>query len=86
MKKLTFKTQVFICSLILIICFICSATTKIGVITNIGFAILGLLFAVNPVWPASQDHLDHKILTRSWRIGGLVVIFLSLITRLGLGA
>lgn len=85
MKKWKFKTQVRLCGLILILSFICSLIMKAGAITNIGFALVGLLFAVNPVWPASQDHLNHKILTRAWRIGGLAVIFLSIVTRFGLG-
>lgn len=74
MKKLSFKTQIRI-SLVIVVCaFVLGQIVKMGVLHNIGWILVGLLFAVNPVWPEAVDWRDHDELRKGIRIGSVLVI------------
>lgn len=45
-----------------------------GIFHNIVWILVGLLFAVNPVWPKSWDWRNHDELKKGIRIGSVLVI------------
>lgn len=80
MKKLTFKNQLILGVVILLVGFACATVTKIAVCSNIGWIIYGLLFVVHPVWPESARSPRMALYMR---LVGVVIILLGLITRFG---
>ncbi len=74
MKRLSFKTQMYI-SLAVIVCFSALAQFfKMGIFHNIAWIIIGLLFCINPVWPRAVDWKNHAELKKGVRIGSVLVI------------
>lgn len=74
MKRLSFKSQCYI-SLAIVACgFVSAQIFKMGILHNIMWIIVGLLFFVNPVWPKSADWRSHDELTKGIRIGSVLVI------------
>ena len=74
MKQLSFKIQCYI-SLVIIMCaFLFGQLFKMGILHNICWILVGLLFVINPVWPQVWDWRDHKELKKGVRIGGILVI------------
>jgi hypothetical protein len=74
MKRITFKPQLCLSLGVLVFSFLLARLFKIGVLYNIGYIIVGLLFALNPVWPQMWDWRDHEVLKKGIRIGGLLII------------
>ncbi len=74
MKRLSFKSQCYVSLAILACVFVFGEFFKIGILHNIGWIIIGLLFLVNPVWPKSADWRSHDELKKGIRIGSVLVI------------
>ncbi len=74
MKQVSFKTQGYISFAILICGFLSAQIFKMGIFHNIVWILVGLLFAVNPVWPKSWDWRNHDELKKGIRIGSVLVI------------
>ncbi len=74
MKHLSFKTQTYISLAIIISAFALGQFFKMGILHNIGWIIVGLLFLINPVWPKAADWRNHDELKKGIRIGSVLVI------------
>ena len=74
MKKLSFKAQIRISFVIIVCAFVLGQIVKMGIFHNIGWILVGSLFAVNPVWPEAVDLRDHNDLKKGIRIGCVLVI------------
>ena len=74
MKQLSFKAQVYMSLVILVCVFVLGQFFKMGILHNIGWIIIGLLFLINPVWPKDVDWRDHDELKKGIRIGSVLVI------------
>ena len=84
MKKLPFRIQIRVSLAIIVCAFVLGQIVKMGVFHNIGWILVGLLFAINPVWPEAVDWRDHGELRKGIRIGGvLVVIVFGFLIRYG---
>lgn len=60
MVKLTFKRQMFICTvLILIGVFVSAIVEELGVISKIMWTISGILFILNPVIPETSKNVEN---------------------------
>ncbi|MCM1149683.1 MAG: hypothetical protein NC319_06315 [Butyricicoccus sp.] len=76
MEKLSFKVQIRI-SLAIVICFFALAQVfKLGILHNIGWSVIGLLFLLNPVWPEAANWRDRGELKKGIRIGSVLVIII----------
>ena len=80
MKKLTFRNQVILGIAILVVGFVCSTATRIGVCTNVAWVLYGLLFVIHPVWPERAAHPRMKLYIR---LAGVTIVLLGIITRFG---
>ena len=67
MKRLSFKTQIYISFAIIICAFALGQFFKIGILHNIGWIL-------NPVWPKAVDWRNHDELKKGIRIGSVLVI------------
>ena len=74
MKRLSFKAQIRISFVIVVCAFVLGQIVKMGIFHNIGWILVGLLFAINPVWPEAVDWRNHDELRKGIRIGGVLVI------------
>ena len=60
-------------SLAIVVCaFLSAQFFKIGVLHNIAWVLVGLLFAINPVWPKMWDWANHDDLRKGIRIGSTI--------------
>lgn len=59
MVKMTFKRQMTICAIIILIGVFINAATDFGVISKIMWTISGLLFIINPVPPNASRNVNH---------------------------
>lgn len=76
MKQLSFKTQIYI-SLAIVVCFFALGQLfHLGILHNIMWIIIGLLFLINPVWPKAVDWRNHDELRKGIRIGSILVIII----------
>lgn len=74
MKSLSFKVQAYISLAILVCVFAIEQFFKAGIVQNIGWIMIGLLFLINPVWPKFADWRNHDELKKGIRIGSVLVI------------
>lgn len=58
MNKLTFRNQLIVGVVIVVVGFIVSTFTQQEYFSNIGWIVYGLLFFVNPVYPESIKQVD----------------------------
>lgn len=87
MKNLTFKQQFYISMSITIFCFILATWLKIGFIHNIGWVLFGLAFVIHPVCPEAwkwRYGKDEQRMNRDFRLAGIVVILIGLLTKYGI--
>lgn len=84
MKRLTFHVQIRLTLGLFFLCFVLAHVLKQGWLTNVGWIIYGLFFAINPVWPQSWDWRDHSKLKLGSRIAGVLAIIIGFITRFGM--
>ncbi|HWQ76681.1 MAG TPA: oxidoreductase membrane subunit [Syntrophomonas sp.] len=81
MKKVTFKQQIYFGLAIVILGFVLSSIFKQGLFSNAGVIIYGLLFIINPVFPANCENVPRIRLYM--RLAGFIVVVLGLMTRFG---
>lgn len=79
MKEATFKNQLILGIIIIVIGNICAFITKQGVLCNISWGLYGLLFLVNPVCPEKAKSVKHVKLY--FRLAGLFIIILAFLIR-----
>lgn len=55
MKQLSFRVQSYISLAIMACTFLPGQIFKMGIFHNIGLMVVGVIFAINPVWPKGWD-------------------------------
>ncbi len=78
MKNLTFKRQVILGIVLIVLGNLLAFTLHNGIFSNIAWIIYGLLFLLHPVYPARFDNKKGKL---GARIAGILCIVIGLITR-----
>ena len=82
MKKLTFWGQIKLGLVFVLLGFVFGTVTHNGIYCNIGHALYGLLFLLNPVCPSAYE--QHPKLKRWIRIAGAVILVVGgFFTRFG---
>ncbi len=79
MKKITFKSQIIIGIILVVIGNILAFVFHKGVFSNIAWIVYGILFILNPVYPKSC--INEKKGKIGARIGGVLCILVGLITK-----
>lgn len=78
MKSLTFKRQIILGLVLIIVGNILAFVCHNGIFYNIAWIMYGLLFLLNPVHPECYDNKKGKLAVR---IAGIICIVIALITR-----
>lgn len=77
--KLTYKAQMIICLVIILLANVMSTMLKHWIYRSGGFVICGLLWLVHPVLPNDAEVSKKNLL---WtRIAGIILIFIGIFTR-----
>lgn len=79
MKKITFKSQIIIGIILVVIGNILAFVFHKGVFSNIAWIVYGILFILNPVYPKSCINVKKGKIGA--RIGGIICILIGLITK-----
>lgn len=75
MSKISFKNQLILGVIIVIVANTLGFITKLGIFCNIGLIIYGLLFLINPVFSEKSKNVKHiKLYVR---LIGLLILLLS---------
>lgn len=79
MKTITFKRQVILGIVLIIIGNVLAFNLHNGMFSNIAWIIYGLLFLLNPVYP--EQYINEKSGKLAARIAGIICILIGLFTR-----
>ena len=80
MEKLTFRIQIIIGIILIIIANVLSFALHNGIFSNISWVIYGLLFIINPVYPERYSNNEKKA-KLGVRIAGIICVAVGLLTR-----
>ena len=78
MKKLNFQKQARLALLVVLVCLFAGNITEISWFANVGHIFAGLLFILNPVWPAAWNKRDPKKMKTEARIAGVLIVLLGI--------
>lgn len=80
MKKITFKKQIFIGIMLIIVGNILAIVSHEGLCANIAWILYGLLLIVNPVYP---ERYSNDVNRAKWgiRIAGIICVLVGTLTR-----
>lgn len=78
MKNLTFKKQIILGIILIIIGKLLEFTFHNGIFSNIAWILYGLIFLLNPVCPERYDNKAGKL---GARFAGILCIIIGLLTR-----
>ena len=81
MRKITFRTQLYIGILFVMSGFLLSTIFQNGIFSNLAHIFYGLLFVVHPAVP--EHFTGNKYAIACSRATGIVIIVLGLVTRYG---
>lgn len=77
--KLTYKAQMLICLVIILLANVISTILKHWIYRSGGFVVCGLLWLIHPVLPNGAEEAKKALL---WtRIAGIVLILIGVFTR-----
>lgn len=80
MKRMDFQTQLTVGLLTVIAGFLCAHIFHQGIFTNLGWAVYGLLFVLNPVYPPEVKTPPIKM-RKYIRITGAFIFTFSMLTK-----
>ena len=83
MKRVNFKLQMLFSSILVIAGFVCSLLLKNDVWYNLAWAVLGVLFFINPVYPENAVPLEQEKAKKGIRIAGIILVFIGLTNGFG---
>jgi uncharacterized protein YjeT (DUF2065 family) len=80
MKKITFKQQVFIGIILIVVGNVLALFFHKGLFANIAWVLYGLILILNPVYPKRYSN-DVKKAKLGSRIAGIICILAGILTR-----
>jgi len=80
MKKITFKQQVFIGIILIVVGNVLALFLHKGLFANIAWVLYGLILILNPVYPERYSNDVRKAKLGS-RIAGIICILAGILTR-----
>lgn len=80
MKKITFKQQVFIGIILIVVGNLLALILHKGVFVNIAWVLYGFILILNPVYP---ERYSNDVKKAKWgsRIAGLICVLVGILTR-----
>lgn len=75
--NMTLKFQAMICAVVIFAGFIASLYLETDIFYNLAWALTGLIFFINPVYPESITCLEGKKARRGIRIAAAIIILIG---------
>lgn len=79
-RKITFKQQIFIGIILIIVGNVLALFLQKGLFANIAWVLYGLILIVNPVYPERYSN-DVKKAKSGSRIAGIICILVGILTK-----
>ena len=79
-RKITFKQQIFIGIILIIVGNVLALFLQKGLFANIAWVLYGLILIVNPVYPERYSN-DVKSAKLGSRIAGIICILVGILTK-----
>lgn len=79
MKRITFKIQLYISGALILIGNLLSTLFKNGILCNVAWVLIGLLYILHPVCPSG--YIGNPKIENAIRIAGTVLILIGLLIR-----
>ena len=81
--RMNFRTQMVVAVILVLAGFLISFWTAEDLYYNLAWALTGLAFFVNPVYPESITNFEHEKAKKGIRILGMIFVFIGLTNGFG---
>lgn len=81
--RINFRTQIIITMILVIVGLISSLWFSKDMYYNLAWAFTGLVFFINPVYPANMTNLEQGKAEKGIRIGAMILVFIGLTNGFG---
>ena len=81
--RMNFRTQIIVTLILVVAGFIVSFWTAEDTYYNLAWALTGLVFFINPVYPESITNFEQEKAKKGIRIVGMILVFIGLTNGFG---
>lgn len=81
--RISFRTQIIVTVLLVIVGFLSSLWFAKDIYYNLAWALTGLVFLINPVYPKNITNLEQEKVKKGIRIVGMLLVFIGLTNGFG---
>ena len=81
--RMNFRTQIIVTLILVVAGFIVSFWTAEDMYYNLAWALTGLVFFINPVYPESIRNFEQEKEKKGIRIVGMILVFIGLTNGFG---
>ena len=81
--RMNFRTQIIVTLILVVAGFIVSFWTAEDMYYNLAWALTGLVFFINPVYPESIRNFEQEKAKKGIRIVGMIFVFIGLTNGFG---
>lgn len=81
--KINFRLQIIVTLILVIAGFISSIWFNKDIYYNLAWALTGLVFFINPVYPQNAIQLEEEKAKKGIRIAGMILVFIGLTNGFG---
>ena len=81
--RMNFRTQIIVTLILVVAGFIVSFCTAEDLYYNLAWALTGLVFFINPVYPETLTNFEQEKAKKGIRIVGMIFVFIGLTNGFG---
>mgnify|MGYP000763585074 CR=1 FL=1 len=81
--RINFRLQIIVTLILIIVGLISSLWSNEDIYYNLAWALIGLIFFINPVYPKNAIHLEQEKAKKGIRIAGMILVFIGLTNGFG---
>ena len=81
--RMNFRTQIIVTLILVVAGFLISFWTAEDLYYNLAWALTGLVFFINPVYPESIRNFEQEKAKKGIRIVGMILVFIGLTNGFG---
>ena len=81
--RMNFRTQIIVTLILVVAGFIVSFWTAEDMYYNLAWALTGLVFFINPVYPETLPNFEQEKAKKGIRIVGMIFVFIGLTNGFG---
>lgn len=81
--RINFRMQITVTMILIIVGFISSLWFAKDIYYNLAWALTGIVFFINPVYPKNITNLEQEKAKKGIRIAGMILVFIGLTNGFG---